>query len=596
MRLLEETEGRFSCRFEEKWGDFLPSDTLFAVLCTTVTLLCASPALAAPVEHDPVKTFARKSEVVAPPNLDDALASATPIEGPLKGIVFLAEGDTVLQPSAIAGGVDTTRVALLDDPAFAAKLAPYLGEPVSLKLIADIEAAVANWARRKGMPFVSVSTPEQEITGGVLQFRVQEFRVGKREAVAAGRMNPEQVLSGIRVQSGDTINSVMLAEDLNWLSRSPFRDVTADFLPGAAPGETDMTVRTAEARPLLATIGYDNTGARSTGKDRIRASLTLGELPVPGSVLTYQFAASPDAFQKGLAPLGGHASYQSHTLSAFVPTMPHQAFEATFDTLESNSTSSPFDIRSMITEGKLGYRMLASELGLPPGWGEVFGGIEFRRGMLESRFSGTLATSNAAEIAQFYAGWSNSFNDDNGVTNVSAEFRFSPGGLTSDNSGSAFSSYTSGRVTSATYAYGRINLERKTNLPYDLSLDDTIAIQLASGPLLDTEQLTMAGDSAVRGYLPDDGAYDIGIVSRNTLSYAPFDWNGVVTPFVLADFGVGQNLKTGARQTLASVGGGANFNIANSVTGTLSAAMALTDATVTKASDINITLRLGGQY
>ena len=80
-----------------------------------------------------------------------------------------------LPPGEIAAGVDTQRVALIDDDAFRQTLADYLGKPVSLRLIAEIEAETANWFRAKGMPFVSIFAPEQEITGGVLQFRVTEF-------------------------------------------------------------------------------------------------------------------------------------------------------------------------------------------------------------------------------------------------------------------------------------------------------------------------------------------------------------------------------------------------------------------------------------
>ena len=58
-------------------------------------------------------------------------------------------------------------------------LRPYLGQPLSRKLIAEIEAAIARQYRDLDYPFVSLSTPEQEITGGVLQIRVVEFRTGK---------------------------------------------------------------------------------------------------------------------------------------------------------------------------------------------------------------------------------------------------------------------------------------------------------------------------------------------------------------------------------------------------------------------------------
>lgn len=567
-----------------------------AALVCAVLICLAGPAFAQTVERDLQIVPVRQSAVIAPPNLDAVVADETPIEGPLTAVLFLSETDAVLPPGEIAPGVDTQRVAPIDDDAFRQTLADYLGKPVSLRLIAEIEAETANWYRAKGMPFISVFTPEQEITGGVLQFRVTEFRLGDKVAEAPGRLAPNAVLGGIRVNTGDTINSDLLAEDLNWLSRSPFREVSADFAPGAELFATDMTVRVVETKPFAVTAGYDNTGARSTGSDRFRTSLTLGDLPVPGSILSYQLALSPDCLENGIAPFGGHAAYQSHTANAFVPTLPRQALEATFSVIESNAEKYPFDVRSDIAEARLGYRLLASELGLPPGWGELVAGVEFRRGVSQTRFSGTLIAETAAEIAQVFAGWSNTIADDGGHTALGVELHLSPGGLTSDNSDVAFSDYSATRVDSARYGYLDLELARRTHLPFDLSLDNELSVRLATGPLIGTEQMSLGGNAAVRGYLPDDGAFDAGAVLRNTLRLPPLRWHGAVTPFVLADFGMGGDLSNGDATLFASIGAGAEFSLAGQFDGTLSAAMALTDREATKAGDVNVSVQIGGRY
>jgi hemolysin activation/secretion protein len=119
---------------------------------------------------------------LAPPNLIATKASDKPIDGRLSSLTFLGPGDRVIAPSRAKPGVNVGRIAFIDDPGFSARLAPFLGKPVSLKLIADIEAVVAGWYREKGRPFVSVSTPKQEVTGGVLQVRVIEFHVSARSA------------------------------------------------------------------------------------------------------------------------------------------------------------------------------------------------------------------------------------------------------------------------------------------------------------------------------------------------------------------------------------------------------------------------------
>ena len=557
-----------------------------------------APALAAPIETDPLVEFEQDRAVIAPPNLVPERADPAPIAGPLMGLVFLRDSDSVLETAATGEGIDTRRVPLVDDPAFRARLAPYMGKPISLRLIAEIEAEVANWARARAMPFVSISTPAQEVTGGVLQLRVQEFRIGDRAAIAAGRMTPKEALAGIRVKRGDLINSDALADDLNWLSRSPFRNVVADFAPGTASGATDLTVRVEEARPWLVRAGIDNFGTKSTGRTRFRASATLGDALGTGSVLTYQLATSTDVLDNGLAPFGGHADYQSHLVSAFVPTKPRRAVEVLLASVESNGLSDPFEIRSKVQQAAVGYRMVASELTLPPGSGEVGVGIEYRKATLEGRFDSILAVSNTAEVVQFYAGWDNTFVDKLGTTNVRAEMRVSPGGLSGANTVSAFSAYTSGRVTDTAYTYGNLDLSRTTDVNDLFVLRNDISAQIASDVLIDTEQKSLGGNAGVRGYLLDDGAYDSGLILRNSLYTKPvlFGDRGAVSPFVSTDLGYGANRRGGDEETFASVGGGFDFRMGGNFHGSLYGAVPLTDQKASKSGDVNVMFRIGIQY
>ncbi len=557
-----------------------------------------APAFAAPIETDPPVEFERDRAQIAPPNIETAGADPTPIAGPLTQIIFLRESDPVLAHTTPGDAIDTRRVSLVDDPAFRERMSAYLGQPVSLRLIAEIEADVARWARARAMPFVSISTPAQEVTGGVLQLRIQEFRIGDRAAIASGRMSPEQALSGIRVQNGDLINSDALADDLNWLSRSPFRNVLADFSPGATPGATDLTVQIDERKPWLVRAGVDNLGTESTGRTRLRTSATFGDLLGTGSVLTYQLATSTDVFDEGVAPFGGHADYQSHLVTAFVPTGPRRAIETVLASVESNGSSDPFEIRSKVVQAALGYRMVASELTLPPGSGEISAGIEYRKATLEGRFASTLVLSNTAEIVQFYAGWGNTFVDKFGSTDVRTEVRVSPGGLSGANTASAFSSYTSGRVTDTAYSYGNLDVSRKTDLHDLFVLRNDFSAQIASDALIDTEQKSLGGNVGVRGYLLDDGAYDSGLVVRNSLYTKPFllgDRNAV-SPFLLADLGYGANRRGGEEETLASVGGGFDFQIGGNFHGSLYGSVPLSDQSSSKSGDVNVMFRIGVQY
>ena len=240
--------------------------------------------------------------------------------------------------------------------------------------------------------------------------------------------------------TGDTINSDLLAEDLNWLSRSPFREVSADFAPGAELFTTDMTVRVVETKPFAVTAGYDNTGARSTGSDRFRTSLTprrsAGARFDPSAISS---RSAPMVWKTASRPLAGHADYQSHTANAFVP---HAAAAGSggdifHHRIQCRTTTRSTCVPILPKPGSVIACSPRNSVCRPVGvkslraWNSA---VASRK----TRFSGTLIAEASAEIAQVFAGWSNTIADDGGRTALGVELHLSPGGLTPDNSGAAF--------------------------------------------------------------------------------------------------------------------------------------------------------------
>src|ERR1019366_659315 len=95
----------------------------------------------------------------------------------LSAIILLGPTRPIEEPAP--PGIETWAIERLNSNAVRGALKRFIGKPISRKLIGQIETVIVAEYRRQGFPFVEVSTPEQEITKGVLQFRVVEFRVGK---------------------------------------------------------------------------------------------------------------------------------------------------------------------------------------------------------------------------------------------------------------------------------------------------------------------------------------------------------------------------------------------------------------------------------
>ncbi len=157
-------------------------------------------------------------------------------------------------------------------------LGRFLGRPISHKLIAEMEAAIARYYRGKRYPFVSLSTPAQKISGGTVQIRVLEFHSGGVSVIGATRTPQAYITNRVRLKSGGTIDTEKLGQDLRWLNRNPFRQSQAVFTPGTTLGEADLVLQTQETKRWRVYAGYANSGSPLTGRDRYYAGALLGGL------------------------------------------------------------------------------------------------------------------------------------------------------------------------------------------------------------------------------------------------------------------------------------------------------------------------------
>jgi hemolysin activation/secretion protein len=561
-------------------------------------------ALAQAIERNlPPAPVAQPQEILAP-NASPGSQDATPIGPALKGLLLLGPGDVVR--TAPVTDVVPGLVPRLNTPKAWDLLRPYLGKPLSRKLIAEIEAAIARYYRQAGYPFVSISTPPQVIGGGVLQVRVVEFHDGTVTVTGVKGKAAAQVREDVRLQPGEPVNAPDLSADLDWLNRNPFHHVEAIFSPGDALGRTDLQLETTQSKPWQVYAGYANSGSSATGYDRYLLGGQVGGLLGAGSLVSYQFTASPDVFDdhdKIFADTD-HPEYLSHGLRAAIPFAPRQEIEASFDHVESNTSSAssagPFAIRQDTDELSLGYRTSFSNLSdvnfisIP---GDLSLGLEAKHETRKTFFTGVDVLNTAEEIYQVYLGWSGVLTDARGHTSVDLTVHDSPGGLSPLNSGAGFNTFSSGRLTSAAYAYVNLQASRTTRLPKGWTLSNEIIAQYSGSALPDTEQLGVGGQDLVRGYTLDDGAYDTAIVSRNELrppafavlpQLLPHTWRVAdqLSPFAFVDAASGSQNFVHRSAHPISTGLGADYLLGSHLSLSLTGAYALEDSLFTKAGTL----------
>ena len=178
-----------------------------------------------------------------------------------------------------------------------------------------------------------------------------------------------------------------------------------------------------------------------------------------------------------------------------------------------------------------------------------------------------------------------------------------PGGVDSRNTDLVFDAFSKGRSDKADYLYLAGDLSRSTRLPAlfgitGFSLSNTLTGQYATAPLPLTEQIGLGGDSLVRGYTLDDGAFDTALVSRNELrapvgslaATGPFA--DQLSPYLFVDAGYGDDRRTHKTTDPVSTGLGVDCQIGPRLTASFNAAWALKSEGFTRSGDAHIGSRI----
>ena len=117
---------------------------------------------------------------------------------------------------------------------FKQELTAYLGHPLTFKGLNEITAKVSAFYKRANHPLVDVVAPEQDVSSGVIQIVVNEFRVGEVR-VQGNRWFSDNIVSApITLQHGDTIDTQLLLGEVDAANANPFRRVDLD-LPTVQP-------------------------------------------------------------------------------------------------------------------------------------------------------------------------------------------------------------------------------------------------------------------------------------------------------------------------------------------------------------------------
>jgi len=378
-------------------------------------------------------------------------------------------------------------VAALDG--LADELAEWIDKPLTHTGLDRLTEVILRHYDDHDRPMNDIRVPPQTGEGGRLSLEVTEGRIGEVGLERMNRFNNRVVESGLRLRQGDLLTGAGLQADLDWLSRNPFRQ--AEIFAAAGEGVTaDLLLRVREARPWRIYGGYDNSGSESVGGDRWFVGFNHANAFGLDHVVGYQFTMG-----ESLDALHAHA------LAWEIPLHSRHRFVRLSGAWAEVTSVESFAGQPVTAEGSSWQTGILYGRPLPRlgSWRqEILGGIEFKRADNFVIFGQTSFPQTEVEIVQLRGEWHGGGPLRGGRADLRAELVASPGGLTNRNGRAEFAAFRPG--ADPTYAYARLGGNWLAPLPGGWSWRMQTTLQLATGPLLPTEQLGLGGNATVRGY------------------------------------------------------------------------------------------------
>lgn len=494
-----------------------------------VILLASSAAWAQDAE--------RLAPKVLPPNPPAQLKPPAPATRPgsnqvivqkLRGLVFVDSAEVLRESSSITG-IDVSGAKLLNSARFVAQVSPYLGKPLSMNDLDEICRLAVVFCRGEDRPVVDAIAPQQDVTGGTVQILLLEGRIGK--IVSEGnRFFPSRLfIDAVRSKPGDEISQTSLLEDVDWLNRDSFHRTDLLLQSGGEVGQTDVILQTEDHFPIRVYAGYENTGPITTGGDRWMTGFNTGNTFGFDDQLNYQFTANNDIQR-----------FYAHSASYILPLPWHNIFTVFGNWSTSRVQTDP----NIFQTGQAWQISGRYEIPLPRvgnAESSILLGGDFKRTNTNADFGGDSVFASDVDVVQFMAGYDISEADSCGSGDASLQGFFSPGFIGGQDDRASYNLARAG--ADPQYGYALLTADRTMNLLAGFSWLSRFQGQVATGPLMGSEQLGIGGIDSVRGYFDREGNGDDGIIFSNQLQYPINLWKIAGTteqlvPLAFIDYGV----------------------------------------------------------
>ena len=404
----------------------------------------------------------------------------------------------VLKSTVVKPGETTVTVAqfnfvgntMLSDAQLQAAVAPYLNTPLTFAQLQQATDATTNAYREAGW-LVRAFLPAQKVANGVFTIQVEEAVFGKTVMVEGSQRVAAATLKGFVTTAqtaGEPVSAKKIDRALLLMSDLPGVTVVGNLIEGEKPSETNLLIKAVDGAVLAGNVSVDNYGSRSTGLERVLASLNInGPLQLGDQLgLTALKTQGSDYQRVGYTLPVGYDGWRAGAHAT------HLTYGLVGDFASLGAKGS-----SISTGLDASYALLRSQ---PTN-------INFVASFDQKRFDNNNATGSVSHYnIDVYSLGVNATQLDNwnggGMSNASATLT---AGKVNLNGSANQSTDTQGPATAGNYSKLSLSLSRLQKLDTDLSGYLAFSMQVANKNLDSSERMYLGGATGVRAYPSSEG-------------------------------------------------------------------------------------------
>lgn len=463
---------------------------------------------------------------------------------------------------------------------------PFLGPGRSLNDVHAARDALQKLYQAKGFQSVVVEVPPQQVKGGVLLLQVAENHIGRMRIEGSKYHSPQAIRDAVpSLAEGTVPDFTKVQQELTDLNREPDRQVVPLLSPGSLPQTMDVTLKVDDTYPVHGSIEVNNDHSADTPDLRTVVNLRDDNLWQLGHTISASYIVAPQDPQ----------ATEVFALSYLAPL--NSAWSLLGSAYKSNSNANILGGTTVLGKGNAYSLQATRQL---PDLGHYTQSVSF--GISRKHFDQNItlgADTSAAPLT--YVPLTVSYSGQRASDKSSVDFTLA-GTFGLRGIGSGNSAFDNQRYNSREdFAYLHADFDYTHTYAGGYVLFVRAGGQLATVPLVSSEQLAAGGENSVRGYLSAEDTGDNGALASFELRSPSFaswlgsfvnDWRAYFfvdgAHVLLIDPLPGQN----GRFTLLSTGFGTRFVVFRDINGQLEYAYPLRADAQTKLHDGNLLFSL----